>query len=370
MSEHTQPETTVEVPKNEEKKPMKKNNTIKTKQAFGLGILIFIILLCVGGVFYVKSAVNNLSEEPSIVAASKVLGISVATVNGEDILYAEYIEDKKTLGNFYASEPSAPAISETQLSDQVLARLVANTLIAQIAYDRNISITDEDIEKTKAELLTQFPDEETLAIEIQTRYGWDLDTYITRVVKPALLEQKLRESYVAENTNPDAAKTTAEGVLAQILDGAEFAPLAAEYGSDGTKFQGGDLGYFTRGQMVPAFEEAAFALEPGTVSPELVETEFGYHIIKVEDKRTTTTPAGEEVEELRARHILFPFGGEEEFVDFMDTQFDQAEIRVTIEAVNNPFTEIEQENSLTVPAPESDTATEEMLNNENAPSDQ
>jgi parvulin-like peptidyl-prolyl isomerase len=83
----------------------------------------------------------------------------------------------------------------------------------------------------------------------------------------------------------DEARKKAESVLARVRKGEDFAKLAGEFSDDGSKEQGGDLDYFGRGQMVPEFEKAAFSLKPGEVS-DLVETQFGFHIIKVEDRRT------------------------------------------------------------------------------------
>ncbi len=76
----------------------------------------------------------------------------------------------------------------------------------------------------------------------------------------------------------------AQELRKKILAGADFAQLAAEESDDGSKTAGGDLNFFRRGQMVPAFEQAAFALKVGEIS-EPVKTPFGYHLIKVEEKR-------------------------------------------------------------------------------------
>jgi hypothetical protein len=83
----------------------------------------------------------------------------------------------------------------------------------------------------------------------------------------------------------DSVKRLAESIRQQAAGGADFAALAQRYSEDpGSKGQGGDLGYFGRGQMAPPFEQAAFALQPGQVSP-VVETQFGWHVIKLEDRR-------------------------------------------------------------------------------------
>jgi peptidyl-prolyl cis-trans isomerase D len=94
----------------------------------------------------------------------------------------------------------------------------------------------------------------------------------------------------AENTTPEAkaaAKKKAEDVLAKIKGGADFSLMAAQNGQDGTASQGGDLGFFSEGAMVPAFEKAVFAAKSAGLLPNVVETDFGYHIIKVTSPKTT-----------------------------------------------------------------------------------
>ena len=89
----------------------------------------------------------------------------------------------------------------------------------------------------------------------------------------------------------------AEDVLKKAKGGDDFAQLASEYSDDpGSKTKGGELGYFPKGNMVPEFENAAFNLKPGEIS-NVIETPYGYHIIKVEDKKAGEMPAFDSIKE-------------------------------------------------------------------------
>ncbi|HYE14830.1 MAG TPA: peptidylprolyl isomerase [Pyrinomonadaceae bacterium] len=98
-----------------------------------------------------------------------------------------------------------------------------------------------------------------------------------------------------------------EGILGRVRAGEDFAKLADEFTEDPSgKGKGGDLGWFSRGMMVAPFEAAAFALKPGEVSG-VVETLFGFHIIKLEDRKTDAGAGGKAEESVRARHILIGY---------------------------------------------------------------
>lgn len=128
--------------------------------------------------------------------------------------------------------------------------------------------------------------------------------------------EEVRAQHILFLTRPNMAEEEreeisrrAEAVLDSARSGNDFAELARRHSDDGSSVQGGDLGYFRRGQMVPEFEEAVFALsDSGDVTRDLVETQYGYHIIRLTDRRTgsvmDTTVARQQLEQRRRQRAV------------------------------------------------------------------
>ena len=133
--------------------------------------------------------------------------------------------------------------------------------------------------------------------------------FLDKLIKKNVTEDKMKERYkqiAAQQENKEEYKVShilvkteeeAKDIKKKLDKGSDFAALAKEFSLDGNKDDGGSLGYFSKGQMVPAFEDAAAALKVNEISAP-VKTDFGYHIIKLEDKRKAKA---EEFEKMRSK---------------------------------------------------------------------
>jgi peptidyl-prolyl cis-trans isomerase C len=213
----------------------------------------------------------------------------VARVDGESIRMSDVME-------FAATLPAEYQAQFDQILPFIIERLVDFHLLDRAAGAAELA-DDEEVKARVAKLTTQVVRE----------------VYLQRLVTEAVDEAAVNtryEAYVAENPPVEEVKARhilieaeedAAAIIAELDGGADFAQLAEERSTGPSATSGGDLGYFVAGQMVPSFSEAAFALEPGSYTTAPVQTEFGWHVILVEDRREQAPPAFEEMEaELRA----------------------------------------------------------------------
>ncbi|WP_025661647.1 peptidylprolyl isomerase [Rhizobium sp. IBUN] len=124
----------------------------------------------------------------------------------------------------------------------------------------------------------------------------------------------------------------AKDVIKQLDAGKSFADLAKEKSTDPNKADGGDLGYFTKGRMVKEFEEAAFALDKGTYTKTPVKTDFGYHVILVEDKRDAAPPAFDQVKD-QVRQLVM----RDKYLALLATAKEKSKVEITDEALRKGY---------------------------------
>jgi peptidyl-prolyl cis-trans isomerase C len=240
----------------------------------------------------------------------------IARVNGAAVDRGEF---ERAVRNVEAQAGGpVPPDRRDAIYRQLLDQIVALKLLAQESAARKVAVPDAELDARIAQVKSQFPNEQAFTAALAERQM--TPDKLRSEFKQQMLAMKLLETDIGPSIsvteaditgfyqkNPDRfkepeaihvahilfripdkadaatkakVKTEAEGVLAKVKKGADFAGLAKQYSQDqGSAANGGDLGFVPRGQTVPAFEQAAFALKPGQLS-DLVESPFGFHIIK------------------------------------------------------------------------------------------
>jgi peptidyl-prolyl cis-trans isomerase C len=229
---------------------------------------VVVATIAAGGILRIASA----EDTPSTVVVAKVNGQAVTEA---DMRYAE-----NELGGELANLP--PEVKRRALAEY----LIDNSLFADAAEAAKLSATPEFEQQMgylKRRVLRELYFNKTLKDTIKDDEAKKIYDERVAKLKP---EEEISASHILVDTE-DKAKE----LKAKLAAGGDFAQLAKENSTDtGSKEQGGALGYFGRGQMVPEFEGAAFKLEKGQIS-DPVHTNFGWHIIRVDDKRKKEPPS-------------------------------------------------------------------------------
>ena len=268
-------------------------------------------------------------------------GDQIAVVNGVKISSTQFQREL----DFYISQASQrgqqiPEFMLPKLKNDILNNLIDRELLYQESQKMKITVDSNAVADQMATIKQRFqsPAEFEAAIkelnvseaDIQSQISRDLaireliDKQVTQKVVVTEEETKayydanpdqfkqpeqVKARHILIKVDPNSSETQkAEArqeikeIQQKLQNGDDFAGLAKEYSQGPSSVKGGDLGFFRRGQMVKPFEDAAFALKPNEIS-DIVETQFGYHLIKVEEKKPETTLVFADIKDRLNQHL-------------------------------------------------------------------
>lgn len=284
----------------------------------GLGILVLILAAAGTAAFF-------LSKEPA-----------VASVGSESIKKEELY-----------------SLLVKQYGDEALDALVTDKIIEMEAKKEKVTISDKEKEEELKNLKESYGGEEGFKAALEqsgvTEAGIaeDIEKYLKteKLLEPRIdLKEDEIKAYFEENKDQFAQQeqvkashilvedeATAKEVKSKLDKGEEFADLAKEYSTDASNAEsGGELGYFGKGEMEAAFEEAAFALKANEISGP-VKTDYGYHIIKVEDKKEAKEAVYEDSKEA-AKKALFDERMQTEYYNWLEEKKEEYKIEKNMNA--------------------------------------
>jgi peptidyl-prolyl cis-trans isomerase C len=223
-------------------------------------------------------------------AAEKAKKDVLAKVGTKEITKSEV----EAYAGLYPEQQQALIKADPRMEEVLVRNLVSIMVVSDVAKKKGLEkdpTTRKQIDIMKNEYLARTYIQKEILGKIKLT-DKDYEAYYNAHKKEFENPEMVRARHILVAVKPNAteeekkaALKKAEDILEKAKKGEDFAKLASEYSDDpGSKAKGGDLGFFTAGSMVGKFEQAAFTLKPGEISP-VVETEFGYHIIKVEERK-------------------------------------------------------------------------------------
>ena len=233
-------------------------------------------------IFIVALALVFLSG-PDAVAQNQISEGTVATVDGIAITYNDVSLVEDELMSVYGQLPEEQRF-------QTLVGYMVNRILASEAAKKAGLENDADVAKIKAFMERKALQDVYIAKMLMERVREeDVTAYYDKEIKNGPVEEEVRARHILLDN-----REAADAVVADLENGADFAALAKVRSKGPSGPSGGDLGYFSKQSMVPAFSDAAFKLAAGETSPP-VQTQFGWHIIRVEDRRNRPVPPFDQV---------------------------------------------------------------------------
>ncbi len=264
----------------------------------------------------------------------------VALVNGSVITRADFDREMGRAKQVYAMGRPVKGSQLKEIKERALENLIERELLYQESQSKGIKVSEDDVKKQVEALKKRFPNEDQFKkmldqmnmsedlLRAEFKRGMAAQKFIegeiARKVKVSGKEvsdfydknqslfkqpEQIKASHILIKTDPlddeakkGAARKKLEDIEKRVKKGADFEALAKEFSQCPSSSKGGDLGYFGSGQMVKPFEDAALALKPGEVS-DIVETKFGYHLIKLTERKPEMTMALKDVEARLQEHL-------------------------------------------------------------------
>ena len=248
--------------------------------------LFFLKSLVLFGAFHLLLAISSSKAETKPKPLEKMETKIVATVDGKPIFLSEIIGMAQRLPEQYRK------MSLEAVYPSLLTRAVDSKLVTLEGRRAGFS-KDPDVKKRLLDVEDQIISEIFLTKTIGSQVT---EEALQKIYSETKSEMASGDQIKARHILLDSEEKAME-IIKKLQAGGEFAKLASEYSTGPSAASGGDLGWFGEGQMVPEFSKAAFALNPGDIVTKPVKTQFGWHIILVEDRKVSAPTSFDEAKE-------------------------------------------------------------------------
>lgn len=298
--------------KTEKQEKKIKVNVRKTSRKIFLTLLIAVIIIVAAIANIYFGQINN----PISGFIVKHLPLPAIFINGQIISMADFYCDYSALEKF--TQRQDMPYTELNLKNKVFQTLIEKKILNDLAVSENINVSESEINNQLNDVLENGQEYANASDLIQNLYGWDLEQYKTKILKPLAIAKKLSEKFTYQSGEPELKEALNNFSIKIKEDSNQFEKIAWTVNEDDTRYTAGDLGWLQLGEIAPDLELALLGLKEGEVS-ELVESSYGYHLIKMIE--ISENDNGSPI--FHAAHIFLK---KKQFSDYLDNEIKKAKV--------------------------------------------
>jgi len=306
------------------------NRKVKiTTVLYAFAILIIASIILAGILIYGFGMDNQVTQK-----AAQIFPYPAAVIDGVNFISLNSVETNlQAVKRFYENQdfgsiglkvdfttPDGQKRLKVKEKD-LLTKMIENRIIEILANKNGIVLTKDAITQEVNKQLAQYGSQEDLTNNLQRLYGWNINDFEEKIVKPDMYKSMLAEKLKQTDPGGAQAKAKIEQAAADLKAKKDFADAAKNYSDGDSAKNGGELGWFSADQMLPELSVVAFSMKNGEIS-DVIKSSLGYHIIQLEDKKSENG-----VNEVRLRQI---FVRTESFPDWLLEQEKNIKIYIPL----------------------------------------
>ncbi|MFA6321958.1 MAG: peptidylprolyl isomerase [Candidatus Buchananbacteria bacterium] len=219
---------------------------------------------------------------------TRIIPIPIALVNFQPIYYSDWLNQINSLNHYYvflqnSNSQKIEIPDQRILKEKLFDRLIEQKLIKQLTMSYNVDVTADELDQETLNIINKAGGMENLKQQLATSYAWSIKDFQNNILMPLLAKNNLN-LYLLEQPENNEARILIEKIYSDLNSGQDtFESLAQQYSNDSSASQGGDIGYFNKGEIILPIQKEIFELLPGQTS-HIIKTNLGFHIFKVTEK--------------------------------------------------------------------------------------
>lgn len=311
------------------KDKIKKEKVKITTVVYSVIIVIIGCMILVGILIY-GFGVNNKITKISV----KYIPYPAVIIDSKNfVTIGEFSSNLKSIKSFYENQDFSQIGLRIDFSTkegkkrmkiqerQLLNKMIEDKVIEELVRQSGVKITNEIVDQKVLRKLDKYGDKQSVEENLANFYGWTIEDFKKKIVKADLYKEELEKIFESQDNSGDELKSKIEDAKRELESKKDFSDVARDYSDGSTAQGGGELGWVAKEQLIPGLAESVFNIKEGERSG-IIESELGFHIIKVEEKKLE-----EDVEIVKIRQI---FVRKRNIADWLEEEISDMKIYIPL----------------------------------------